>query len=865
MASNTTSKTTKVKASKYTTKGLAVKDLALGMQSGSDRGCYAQWKFAKAKPSQIDATGRKKKAKGNQTASFEVDWEYWEGHRYPQTAAQKKTGKPGDGKWMPGSSTNVDVDAAGAGSGYFRALYTAPSTALKVRCRVQPVSISRDVTVSVTKTYKDGKLTKTQNNMESKPYFIGAWSGYADHDFRTDAIAAPEVEADVGENGLTVSVSVSSDDADAKWCDVEVCTWSNGAWVRQMGKDDQPFEGDATWSFTLSAGKWYRGRARLKSEKASKSASPWGYAAESVLTKPPAPSGLSAAATGASAAKVTWSAAAGATSYKVQHIAGETADFDSNPEAVDETEISSGTAYTPSDLDSGTVHWFRVKAVNSGGESGWSGAASCTVATPPEAPTVLDTSSSYMEGATARIRWTHNSTDGSAQTSAQVELSFSGPNAPGNGRTVDVSGATQALALSLAGMGDGTSVAFRVRTKGIHASWSPWSGSSSFTVYEQPELACSLAQPDGEGGTAALDADHPLACFPINATLDASGGGNSVVAYDVAIVCATPADMVDRYGRTVRASVGEVAWQGHYSTSDDPLEVEIGAGECMLANGGAYELRAAVAMASGLRAECAPCAFSVSFDVSMAQPSATVTFDPDYLTADVVPTCSALDPETGEETGELREGTSLAVYRVEADGDLVCLARAVPNDGASTVTDPHATFRECWYHIVATDDATGVSTAADYADDSAHDSCTIQWGESWKPAGEGATRYDYDGSILDGFYNMSFDQDVAPVAEAARYEGRKRPVHYYDGVAVEESASYTLQFELSDAETMSLVRALLAHHGDAYVREPTGTGFWARIRGHVSYAAGNPFATFSVTAEPTDRYDAALEDEGEEA
>ena len=90
MASNTTSETKKVKASKYTTKGLAVKDLALGMQSGSDRGCYVQWKFAKAKPSQIDATGRKKKAKGNQTASFEVDWEYWEGHRYPQTAAQKK-------------------------------------------------------------------------------------------------------------------------------------------------------------------------------------------------------------------------------------------------------------------------------------------------------------------------------------------------------------------------------------------------------------------------------------------------------------------------------------------------------------------------------------------------------------------------------------------------------------------------------------------------------------------------------------------------------------------------------------------------------------------------------------------------------
>lgn len=855
MASKTETKTTKIKK-KYTASGLAISDLSLGMQAGSDRGCYAQWKFAKANQD-------KTKASKNQASGFEVDWEYWDGQRFAQTAAQKKAGKPGDAKWMPGSSSTIDVYAAGVGSGLFRALYTAPSSALKVRCRVLPVSKTRDVTVSVTKTYKDGKLTKTQNNKESKPFFTAKWSAYVAHDFRNDAIPAPDVEVELAENGLTCSVTVSSDDADATYADVEICTYSKGSYTRVMGKDSQRINGEGTWSFTLSAGGTYYARARLTSTtKSSKATSAWAYA--SVVTRPAVPQNPAAEATGPTSARVAWSASTGATSYKVQHIAGDSPDFDSNPEAVDETEISAGTSYTPSDLEPGTVHWFRVRACNASGESGWSATCSCTVATPPEAPTVLDTASSYMEGGTARIRWTHNATDGSAQTAAQVELSYTGPNAPGEGETVDVDGAVQALALDLAGMGDGTSVAFRVRTKGAHADWSPWSGTRSFAVYEQPNLGCVLEQPDGAGDWRPLSSDDPLACFPIHATLDASGGGNAVVAYDVAIVCAAPADVIDMYGRTVRTSVGEVAWQGHYDTSDDPLEVEVGAGECMLADGGTYELRAAVAMASGLRAESDPAPFGVSFDVSMAQPSATVTFDPDYLTADVVPACYELDPETGEETGELRDGTSLAVYRIEADGDLVCLARRVANDGATTVTDPHATFRECWYHVVAVDDATGVSTAADYSDDSEHGSCTIQWGESWRPAGEGATRYDYEGSILDGFYNMTFDQDVEPSAEAARYAGRKRPVHYYDGIAVEESASYTIQFSLSDAETMSLARALLAYPGDVYVREPTGTGYWARVRGHVSYAAGIPFATLSVTAKPSDRYDAALEDEGEE-
>lgn len=845
MASKTTTKTTNVAASKYTASGLAVASLSVGLQSGSQRDLYAQWKFAKA---------------GN-ASGFEVDWEYWDGTRCDLTAAQKKAGKPGDPMWMPGSSSTVSVETAEVGDGWYRTTYSAPERAIMARVRVMPVSKSRSVTVSVTKTYKKGRLVKTTNNTASKPYFTAKWSGRVSHDFRSDRIAAPTVEAELAENGLTVLVTVEGDDPDATYCDVEVCTLAGGEYSKAVGKSDQPFSGEGTWSFTLAAGTSYHARARLKSPTmASKATSEWAY--DQVATRPPTPGDPEARATGADSASVSWAASALATSYTVQHIAGAEPAFDTDPEAVDEVEISSGTLYTPSGLEAGTTHWFRVRAENASGESGWSGVCSCTVATAPEAPTVLDCAASYMDGGTARIRWAHNSTDGSGQTAGQVELSYSGENAPSEGTVVDV-GAVQALDLDLTGVGDGTAVTFRVRTKGVRDEWSPWSGTKSFLVYAQPALACSIYQPDGAGGWAALSDESPLAAFPIRVVLDPSGGGNNPVGYDVAIVCTLAADVMDPSGRMATAAVGSAAWQGHYTTSADPFAVEVGAGECALADGGAYELRATVAMASGLRADADPPGFAVAFDVDMAQPSATVTFDPDYLTADVVPACHVLDPDTGEETAELRDGTSLAVYRVEQDGGLVCLARNVVNDGAATVTDPHAPFGECWYHVVATDEATGVSTAADFSDESLHDSCTIQWAEAWRPAGDGGTRYDYEGSMLDGFFNMSFDQDVSPTAEAVRYAGRRRPVHYYDGIALEESASYALQFERADSDTMALARALSAWPGDAYVREPTGTGYWARVRCRISYAAGSPWATLTVAAEPSDRYDAALEDEGE--
>ena len=97
---------------------------------------------------------------------------------------------------------------------------------------------------------------------------------------------------------------------------------------------------------------------------------------------PPAPTGLSATAMSPMAASLFWSGSSGATSYTVEKSTNQ-ADWST-------VWTGTGTAATVSGLASGTTYYFRVKASNASGDSGWSNIASATtlgvVPTPPAAP-----------------------------------------------------------------------------------------------------------------------------------------------------------------------------------------------------------------------------------------------------------------------------------------------------------------------------------------------------------------------------------------------------------------------------------------------------------------------------------------------
>lgn len=77
-------------------------------------------------------------------------------------------------------------------------------------------------------------------------------------------------------------------------------------------------------------------------------------------------------------------------------------------------------------LESGKEYFFRVRAVNSAGNSGWSDVASVVIGKEPSAPTTWSSTTTAMVGESLILYWIHNSQDGSYEKHAQLELNVDG-------------------------------------------------------------------------------------------------------------------------------------------------------------------------------------------------------------------------------------------------------------------------------------------------------------------------------------------------------------------------------------------------------------------------------------------------------
>jgi bacillopeptidase F (M6 metalloprotease family) len=82
-------------------------------------------------------------------------------------------------------------------------------------------------------------------------------------------------------------------------------------------------------------------------------------------------------------------------------------------------------------------------------------------------------------------------------------------------------------------------------------------------------------------------------------------------------------------------------------------------------------------------------------------------------------------------------------------------------------------------------------------------------------------------------YNIDISDSFDPDVSLVEYIGRKRPVSYY-GTQIRESSSWSTEIPKTDTETLFAIRRLAVWMGNAYVREPSGTGYWAHV--NVSYS-----------------------------
>lgn len=175
----------------------------------------------------------------------------------------------------------------------------------------------------------------------------------------------------------------------------------------------------------------------------------------------------------------------------------------------------------------------------------------------------------------------------------------------------------------------------------------------------------------------------------------------------------------------------------------------------------------------------------------------------------------------------------LSVYRREYDGRFVEIATDLDGEKFTTVTDPHPALDYARYRIVAADKDTG---HIEYYDLPAHPvggtAAVIQWDEAWTNfdnlEGHTPVQSALSGSMLKLPYNIDVSDSNSPDNTLVEYIGRSHPVSYY-GTQLGTTSSWSMVVPKDDIDTLYALRRLAIWLGDVYVREPSGSGYWAQV------------------------------------
>ena len=171
------------------------------------------------------------------------------------------------------------------------------------------------------------------------------------------------------------------------------------------------------------------------------------------------------------------------------------------------------------------------------------------------------------------------------------------------------------------------------------------------------------------------------------------------------------------------------------------------------------------------------------------------------------------------------------------------------NEDGTFVTDPHPALNYASYRIVATTTSSG---AVAYYDvplfPVGEKAIIIQWNEEWRffnvAKANAYQQPTWSGSLLRLPYNVDVSNSYSMDTSLVEYIGRKHPISYY-GTQLGETATWSVAIPKTDTETLYALRRLAIWPGDVYVREPSGSGYWANIS--VSFSQKHCDVTIPVT------------------
>lgn len=517
---------------------------------------------------------------------------------------------------------------------------------------------------------------------------------------------------------------------------------------------------------------------------------------------------------------------------------------DTEPHEQD-TKEGQGSRLLITDIDNGHEYFFRVRSYNDQGYSmNWSPIKSVILGTVPSAPTTWSNVTSAVLGEDLNLYWKHNSTDGSLETFAKIHITVidsahpelvpfeetiviknTKPEEERDQNSVYTINTNDPKWSGL--LGEGFIIKWKVKTAGVIGDYSDWSIEREVNVYTQPTLELDLTNKDG------ISIDE-VDGFPFHVSVLARPATQKPISYYIEVIANDGYNTVDNVGEVKVVNPGDKVYQRYYDPERNAWRflLEMTPAIIDLKSGINYTINVTVSMDSGLSAVA-----TKDFDVSLGEtgysPYANIIVDKETLTASIHPYCMENYEDDGEVKQRLSENCTLAVYRREYDGTFTEIATEIENAENTYVVDPHPSLDYARYRIVARADETGTISYCDVkAVKVGEPSIVIQWSEKW-------SKFDYDpdednlevpwaGSMLKLPYNVDVSENKNPDVSLIEYAGRKHPVSYY-GTQIGESASWNTEVPVEDKETLYGLRRLSRWTGDVYVREPSGTGYWANI------------------------------------
>ena len=820
-----------------------------GLQADSDNVLFITWAWDRSN-----------------TEEYEVRWDYYTTNLV----------------WFGGTSSTVTTKDKFS-------TYNIPSNAKQVRVRIRPIS----------KTHKEGD--------RDVKYWTAEWCSWRTHAVEVKPDTPTGLTATL--DGLELKAELSNLKGEPSLVQFEVVKDNSTTFKQEKVKVET---GSASYSCKVDAGSYYKVRCRSYKDGAWSEWSDYSANLESAPAVPAGFTKCEAgepSATGDPTVVLEWASIPTAASYDIEYTTVKSY-FDTTDQVTQKTGITTTSYQIITGIEEGKEYFFRIRSVNSkNDQSAWSEISSTIIGKAPAPPTTWSSTTTVIVGEPLYLYWIHNSEDGSKLTYSHLKVLADGVEVLSwdiDHTKDDDETTTGSYEFDTSSYPEGTQLQWAVRTAGISKTYSDYSIQRTVDVYAEPTLEISLTNTEG----SVFDT---LRSFPFNISAVPGPATQSPVWYHLDITANEIYETVDSVGNVKTVNVGEQVYSKHFdistalnttiSAGDAYLEnnisytvkctVSMNSGLTAVASSeftvawddSVYKPDAKIGIDEDTLSAyiCPFCETRSLAYYKVVKPGVYYQIDKtttyDYVSrafernnnkSVVVPPLGVTD--TGEEVyrGVTPDGeeviycevetitpvtdVTLAVYRREFDGSFTELATGLEGSKSTYITDPHPSLDYARYRIVATSKTTG---AVAYYDPPGYPvggkSVVIQWNEEWSQfdtfGNEDALEQPpWAGSMLKLPYNIDVSNKHSSDVALVEYIGRKHPVSYY-GTQLGETATWRVDIDKSDIDTLYALRRLAVWMGDVYVREPSGSGYWASVK--VSFSQKHKELTIPVTIDVT--------------